>query len=325
MFYFHLTKIGKLRRCEAAGFRYRVGVEHRQFGKIGLFVMATATTFLAAGFAPWLSAKAAQDGGQERTQSRQADRDRGTPRSGPAAGEKEFASTCAACHGLDGRGSDKAPNIAGSDKVRHYSDARLADIISNGIPGTAMPAFQDIGAEKVTELVSYVRSLQGKHEVRALPGDAKRGKEIFFGKGGCSDCHTIFGAGGFLGPDLSAFGSGTSAQAVLDSIVSTDRPAQPGFRSAFVTPREGKRLEGLIRNEDNFSLQLQTKDGTFYFFQKSDLQNIERPSQSIMPANYRERLTAEELNDLVNYMVNGGLTQKQERVSPDDGEEDDLE
>lgn len=209
--------------------------------------------------------------------------------------------------------------------MQHYSDARLSGIISNGIPGTAMPAFQDLGVDKVSEIVSYLRTLQGKHVARALPGDVKRGKEIFFGKAECSSCHTIFGAGGFLGPDLSTYGTATSAQAILDGILSTERTASPGYRSAIVTMRDSKHLEGLVRNEDNFSLQLQAKDGTFYFLQKSELQNIEHPTQSLMPTNYRGRLTSGELNDLVNYMVNGGLSQKQARVLPDNDEEDDSE
>jgi cytochrome c oxidase cbb3-type subunit III len=280
----------------------------------------------AAGFFTRVTAEAAPNHRQDRAQSRQGDRDQNAPaRSGPAAGEKAFVSTCAACHGLDGQGSDKAPNIAGNDKVRHYSDARLSGIISNGVAGTAMPAFGELGADKVGEIVGYLRMLQGKHEARALPGDAKRGKEVFFGQAECSTCHAIFGAGGFLGPDLSAYGSATSAQAIMEGILSSDRIAPSGFRSAIVTMRDGKRFEGLIRNEDNFSLQLQTKDGTFYFLQKSDLQNIERPSQSLMPTNYRGRLTPDELNDLVNYMVNGSLSQKPARVSPDNDDEDDSE
>jgi putative heme-binding domain-containing protein len=286
--------------------------------------------FFAAGFFSRVTAKAAEhrgnSRGQDRAQSRQADHDQNAPtHAAPVAGEKAFASTCGACHGLDGQGSDKAPNIAGNDKVQHYSDARLSGIISNGIPGTAMPGFHDLGADKVSEIVSYLRTLQGKHAARALPGDAKRGKEIFFGKAECSSCHTIFGAGGFLGPDLSAYGSATSAQTILDAILSTDRTAPTGYRSAIITTRDGERLEGVIRNEDNFSLQLQTKDGTFHFLQKSDLQNIDRPTQSLMPTNYRARLNSGELNDLVNYMVNGGLSQKPARVSPDNDDEDDSE
>ena len=129
-----------------------------------------------------------------------------------------------------------------------------------------MPPFRGLSDDKVREVVSYLRVLQGKHDARSLPGDPVRGKEIFFGKGACSACHTIYGAGGFLGPDLSAYGTTTSAQAILDAILNTNRIVPAGYRLAIVTTRNGNRFEGVIRNEDNFSLQLQTKDGSFHFF-----------------------------------------------------------
>ena len=57
------------------------------------------------------------------------------------AGKTTYNTSCAGCHGLDGRGSEKAPNISGSAKVQHLSDAQLSSIISNGVPGTGMPGF----------------------------------------------------------------------------------------------------------------------------------------------------------------------------------------
>jgi hypothetical protein len=70
-----------------------------------------------------------------------------------------------------------------------------------------------------------------------------------------------------------------------------------------LTHRSGERLEGIIRNEDNFSVQLQTRDGGFRFIQKSDLRALEPLGQSLMPNNYQERLSPGELNDLVSYLM----------------------
>lgn len=220
-----------------------------------------------------------------------------------AEGRGAFNSSCAGCHGLDGKGSDKAINISGSAKVRRLSDSELSDIIVNGVPGTGMPAFHTFSERQVRSVVAYLRSLQGKLETRTLPGDAKRGKEIFFGKGECSSCHTVSGQGGFLGPDLSGYGSTSSATAIHNEIVRPQRIPQTGYRLAIITTKNGEPLEGLIRNEDNFSLQLQTKDGNFHFFLKSELSNIDRLDTSLMPTDYGERLSPGELNDLVSYLM----------------------
>jgi putative heme-binding domain-containing protein len=233
-------------------------------------------------------------------------------------GRSAFNSSCAGCHGLDGRGSDKGANIAGNAKVRHLSDAQVSEIISNGVPGTGMPAFNNLSAHQIGSLVRYLRMLQGKLDARTLPGDATRGKEIFFGKGECSTCHTISGEGGFLGPDLSAYGSAMSAKAIRDEIVKPERIEAAGYRSAMLTTRDGDRLEGVIRNEDNFSVQLQTKDGSFHFFQKSDLRSVEPLGHSLMPTNYRQRLTPDELNDLVSFVMNGSSSPARTSHKPED-------
>lgn len=218
-------------------------------------------------------------------------------------GRSTFNSTCAPCHGLDGRGSDKAVNIAANAKAQRLSDVELANIISNGIPETGMPAFHTLTATQVRAVVSYLRSLQGRGEAHTVRGDAKHGREIFFGKGDCSSCHSVSGAGGFLGPDLTEYAATASATGIRDEIVRSPRAPGHGYREAVITTVKGERLEGLIRNEDNFSIQLQTKDGNFYLLRKTEIQSNQNLDGSLMPADYRERLTDSELDDLVSYLM----------------------
>jgi len=224
----------------------------------------------------------------------------------PSPGQSDFASTCAGCHGLDGQGSEKGPGIADSPRLQHLSDAQISNIISNGISGTGMPAFRTMTPAQLTALIRYIRVLQGKLAARTIPGDVDRGKGVFFGKGGCSTCHMVSGEGGFLGPDLSVYGSAKSADDIVKALVNPARVATTGYKSAAVTTRDNIRLEGVVRNEDNFSLQLQTPDGSFHFFQKSDLQSVKYLGGSPMPSNYGARLSPGELNDLASYLMSAG-------------------
>jgi cytochrome c oxidase cbb3-type subunit III len=226
----------------------------------------------------------------------------------PRAGQRIFASTCSSCHGLDGRGGERAPAIAGGSHAQNLSTEQISNIISEGKPGTGMPAFRSMSQEQIREVVRYLQFLQGKLSARAIPGDVARGREIFYGKGECSSCHTISGKGGFLGPDLSAYGSSLSAKEIVQAITSANRFVPAGFRRAIATTRDGERMEATVRNEDNFSLQLLTGDGRLHFFQKADLQKLEYLNQSLMPTNYGERLGQGELNDLVSYLMKDGST-----------------
>jgi hypothetical protein len=69
-----------------------------------------------------------------------------------------------------------------------------------------------------------------------------------------------------------------------------------------VTTRDGQQLSGEVRNEDNFSIQMQDADGAFYFPLKSDLETIEYKPLASMPTDYGTRLSRQELDDLVGYL-----------------------
>jgi cytochrome c oxidase cbb3-type subunit III len=231
----------------------------------------------------------------------------------PAPGKATFNSTCAGCHGLDGRGSEKAPNIVSGAKVQHLSNTQIASIVSNGVPGTGMPAFHSLTRAQLHAVVSYLRTLQGRGEAAAAGGDSGRGRNIFFGKGECSNCHTVAGDGGFLGPDLTHYGAAMTAKAIRDGILSPSRIVPAGYKLAVATTHDGTRVEGIVRGEDNFSVQLQTREGTFHFVQKTDLQSLDYLDHSLMPTDYASRLTNAEIDDLVNYLANPGSSG---RVAP---------
>jgi cytochrome c oxidase cbb3-type subunit 3 len=241
------------------------------------------------------------------------------------AGRNTYNTSCAACHGLDGHGSDKAVNIGAGADAQHFSDAQLSGIIANGVPGTGMPAFRNLSAKQVQGVVRYLRSLQGRAESRSLPGEPKRGKALFFGKAECSTCHMISGEGGFLGPDLSGYAATAEPTAIREQIVKTQRTPAPSYRPAVLTTANGERLEGLIRNEDNFSLQFQTKDGSFHFFQKSELRNFERRDFSLMTTDYRDRISSSVLDDLVSFLVSVTPDASKAGPSHKKKEEDDYE
>jgi cytochrome c oxidase cbb3-type subunit 3 len=213
-----------------------------------------------------------------------------------------FATTCAACHGLDGMGGERAPNIITNPQVQRLSASEMFSVISGGVPGTGMPAFQRLGKPAITSLIIYVKSLQGKNQTARLPGDPKSGEALFFGNAQCSTCHMASGRGGFIAPELTAYGQTHGAEQIKSAIVN---PAARNSVKPIVTAAttNGELYHGIIRNEDNFSLQLQSEDGAFHFLSKADLKSIERGQDSIMPSDYSSRLSAAQLNDIVSYLL----------------------
>jgi putative heme-binding domain-containing protein len=216
-------------------------------------------------------------------------------------GKQAFESRCAGCHGLDGRGGERAPDIASNAKTQRRSDDELSRIIERGLPGTGMPPFASLGGN-VKNVVAYLRQLQGKNESAKLPGNPRKGRELFYGKAQCSECHAVAGSGGFIATDLSAFGGNRSPDDIRQAIIKPTGTSRLGSKM-IVKMRDGKEYSGVVRNEDNFSLQLQSLDGDFLLFQKSELTGFSRPPGSLMPADYATTLNGDELNDLISFLM----------------------
>jgi cytochrome c oxidase cbb3-type subunit 3 len=218
-------------------------------------------------------------------------------------GRQTFESTCASCHGLDGKGGERGPDIATRAEVVRLSDAQISKILQTGIPQSGMPAFAALGPAKLSATLSHLRLLQGKSAAPTLPGSAVTGKDLFAGKAGCSDCHMVQGLGGFLAPDLSNYGGSHSVRDIRDAILSANKRSGSRKALAKVTTKDGQVVSGLVRNEDNFSLQLQTLDGTFHLLNKSDVSEIVLDSKPLMPSDYATKLSGNELDHLVAYLL----------------------
>jgi cytochrome c oxidase cbb3-type subunit III len=222
-----------------------------------------------------------------------------------ALGNRMFESTCAGCHGLDGKGGERAPNIADRPSVQHLSDTQIFRIIQDGVPGTGMPAFHTLENSQIKAVVNYLRTLQGSKTQVSLPGNPDHGKEVFFNKGKCSSCHIVAGQGGFIASDLSEYANTHKIEQMRSAIIQpSNSDAQAHLATAVV--RGGEKYVGRVRNEDNFSLQLQTLDGVFHFLSKSDLESIEYDSQTLMPSDYGSTLSPGELNDLISFLMSVG-------------------
>ncbi|HZS51009.1 MAG TPA: c-type cytochrome [Bryobacterales bacterium] len=208
-----------------------------------------------------------------------------------------FHRACAVCHGLNGNGG-RGPDLVSGRWSHGSTDADLARVITNGVPGTDMPAFgQRFNQEEITKLVAFVRSLSAGGGNLKITGNAERGQEIYWGKGACSSCHMVNGQGGTLGPELSRIGAQRSPASLKESIVSPSAAIVTGYQTVKVT-QGGRTITGIRKNEDNYSIQV--FDGNEYHsFDKSKIDRLEEPPESLMPAS---NLSASEVDDLVAYL-----------------------
>jgi cytochrome c oxidase cbb3-type subunit III len=229
-----------------------------------------------------------------------------------------FATNCAVCHGSDGRGGERAPNIATEREIVALSDAQLHDILNKGVLASGMPPFGFLGEEKIKALVEYLRVLQGAggSAQAKLPGDPAAGEQLFFGAASCSSCHMMNGRGGFLGDDLSAFAKGHSADAVRAAIVHPDD--SPAGHMVEVQTTQGNAIKGLIRGRDNFNIVLQSEDGAFHSVASKNISQITTSAQPLMPQNYGTKLDSKQIDDLISYLLKNAGSSKPAAEKDDD-------
>jgi cytochrome c oxidase cbb3-type subunit III len=218
-----------------------------------------------------------------------------------AIGARFYRSNCASCHGATG------DVIAGVDlghgKFRQAkTDEDLVRIITKGIPGTPMPP-ANLTLFQAGAIVAYLRDTAAE-AVRntSSGGDAARGKLVFEGKGECLSCHRVSGAGSRLGPDLSDVGSLRRSAELETAVVDPSADVLPQHRSVRIVTQDGTILTGRLLNHDVFGVQLLDSREQLVSLSKSTLRTFEVLSTSTMPS-YRDKLTPQELKDLVAYMV----------------------
>ena len=238
------------------------------------------------------------------------------PAAADAAAVKEgaslFRSNCSPCHGVNARGGGRGPDLT-SGRWRHGgTDAEIFRTISDGVPGTEMPAnsFED---SEIWAIVAYLRSLAPAKG--AVTGDAKKGEAIFWDQAGCGSCHMVRGRGGRLGPDLSRVGAARSAEYLEESVREPSKQLSDGlvdpnnhygnplvYDTVTVMTKSGETVKGVAKNEDTFSIQMMDMRQQLRVFLKKDLKEVKHERTSLMPAYSEEQVSAEQLRDVVAYL-----------------------
>jgi putative heme-binding domain-containing protein len=215
------------------------------------------------------------------------------------AGSRYYANYCAGCHGADGQTMPNA-NLSRGTFRRAANDEELARIITNGLPGTAMPpaAFQPV---QVHQIVAFLRELPSIRSRQTNPGDAARGQQVFEGKGACLDCHRVSGRGSRLGPDLSDIGALRRPAEIEQSLTDPGAVVLSQNRIVTASTRDGKAIRGRLLNQDTTSIQLLGPDEKPVSIARLSLMSI-IDEKSTMPS-YKDRLDARELADVVTYLV----------------------
>ena len=221
-------------------------------------------------------------------------------RSDVEAGQRLYGPQCQVCHGATGDGVPGIDLKLGRFR-RSSSDQDIARVITSGIPGTGMPPFVLQPAELVA-IVAFIRAGFDPASAAVRVGDAARGRALFEGGAQCSTCHRVNGRGPRLAPDLSDIGAIRTLAALQRALLQPNETLWPINRPVRVVTRDGRNFRGRRLNEDTYSVQIIDEHEDLLSFAKADLRELRVEPMATMPS-YEGRLTADELADVIGYLV----------------------
>jgi cytochrome c oxidase cbb3-type subunit 3 len=199
-----------------------------------------------------------------------AQNDRSTPAESAAnksvqRGQAQFESSCAMCHGATATGGT-GPNLIQSSLVRHDNDGDLiGPVVLKGRAERGMPAFPVMSSGDVSDIAQFLHSRIKAASVASssglakdsslkqlLTGNAERGKQYFYGAGGCSGCHSPTG-------DLAGIAGKYSPSELEGRFLSP-----PGDHvTAVVVSSSGQKFQGKLLHLDAFYVAIQSEDGWY--------------------------------------------------------------
>jgi putative heme-binding domain-containing protein len=237
---------------------------------------------------------------------------------GAQQGGELYGKTCTGCHGADGAAGEIGPAIVAANlSERRNSDGPTLAIIRDGVPGTLMPAFKDkLADDDILKIAAYLHALRAAAIDNPTSGNVAQGEAVFWGKGQCGTCHMVGGKGGLTAPDLGNIAAFRKSVTIVDALTRPGHhvfgdggahldslPPMDTYLPVHVTTLDGKTVDGILLNQDSYSLQLIGNDQQLHLYDRAKLRKVVIDPVSLMPTDYDKRLTADEFKDLMAFLT----------------------
>ncbi len=128
------------------------------------------------------------------------------------------------------------------------------------------------------------------------------GRRVFHSEAaGCFKCHAMGGVGARIGPDLSNLIHRDYAS-VLRDIVNPSFAINPDYIGHMIMMSDGQVLTGVLRDEAG-QLILGDEKGNSTKIVRSEVDQMKPAKLSVMPTGLAEKLSREQLRDLMTYLL----------------------
>ena len=176
-------------------------------------------------------------------------------------------------------------------QIRSFNDPALTERL-----GKVWGQLRDSPAEKQ----QFIAQLKTNLTPAVLAAADKSAGRVVYNNA-CAACHTLYGHGGKVGPDLTGSGR-DNLDYLLDNIVDPSAVVNADFRMSIVDLKDDRTLNGLIAAQTDRTITLKTMTETVAL-DRAEIQTIRESTLSLMPEGLLEGLTETQMRDLIAYLM----------------------
>ena len=210
-----------------------------------------------------------------------------------------------------GASFDKFMQFIRNDAVASLNDQQKAELkevlAKKPVKKSALENLGAIFADR-TETKWSLGELSQTARTQLKQRDFVNGRKMF-AAAGCYACHRFQNQGGMTGPDLTSAGRRYSAHDLLDQVINPSKVINDQFSAVIVATDEGQVHTGVVVNLNGDRLVLNTDltdPNKRVSINRNTIDELVVSKTSPMPVGLFNRMTKEEILDLIAYLISGG-------------------
>jgi putative heme-binding domain-containing protein len=173
--------------------------------------------------------------------------------------------------------------------IQNHHDATCDELIRK-----QWGSLKKSSAEKEQQIAAVRKVLSGGK------GDPHAGRELF--KQSCAACHTLFGEGAQIGPELTG-DERDNLDFLLPAIVDPSLGIREEYTTFTLTTKDDQSLTGFLVVDQPKAVTMMDTTGHKLVIAREQIQSLRASPVSLMPEGLLDTLNEQQIRDLISYVV----------------------